>query len=187
MLTMKEIDKNRFRVSIKELKLWEGNYKTIERAAIDKLKKSLLEDGQLHAIKVDARPEHMGVIIDGNARYLAIMELIEEEKWPYGDMVWIDPIEPENDGHSIALSYKANAQYGKADKQKTAEHAVFMDEMDILLSEIPFAAEGKDYTLLDVLDEFSPSGEDPVEDIEDVGEKRRKTITCPNCSHEFER
>jgi len=184
MKTIKEIDNTKFRIPIAELKIWEENYKDIDRKAVDALKEELVSEGQLSPILVDARSDTQGRIIGGNATYMALTELIAEEKWQYGDMVWIEPIEPESDAHAVKLAFLHNAQYGRINKERMYELSELLVDTDYSLMNIPASKEGIDYTIMDLRDDFGPSDPDPTQEITD---KEEKTLTCPNCEYKGKR
>lgn len=186
MKTLNEIDKLKFRISIGELKLWNDNYKDITRESTDALKRQLLEEGQLNPILVDARKEKQGTIIGGNSTYIAIKELVAEEKWSHGDMIWVEPIEPKSDAHAIKIAFLANSQYGKPNKERMYGLSELLVESEYSLMDIPVAREGIDYTLLDLRDELGPSENDPLENMEDIGERKKRAVECPSCNHTFE-
>lgn len=172
------IDEGKYSVSISRLKMG-NNYKDITRDAIDKLKRSLLEDGQLSPILVDNR-EESGRIIGGNHQYVAIKELIDEKKWSYGEKVWAVLVIPKDDNHAKMLALKHNTQYDLPLSERLAEWGQSLLDTDYPLIDIPVTADLKETTLLDVMDRVGPSGEEQKEP------KEPKEAVCPKCGTKFE-
>lgn len=179
--TIKQIDDSKYRVDISELKPVE-NYKLVERASIDKLKRSLLEDDQLLPVLIDARPQHEGEIIGGFHQYFAIKELIDEGKWLHGSKIWIDPRVPKDDKHKKILALKHNTQYDIATKERLAEYAADLVDSEYSLADIPVMTDLQEVTLLDIFDSVGPS----EETAEEKKEKEPKNATCPKCGEVFE-
>jgi hypothetical protein len=182
--TLKQINDEKYRVSLSVLKLGE-NYKDVSREAIDKLKRSLLEDDQLLPILTDAREEHEGEIIGGYHQYFALKELIEEEKWPYGDRVWVEPRTPKDDKHKKILSLKHNTQYDIPSTERIAEWGLDLIDSEYLLSDIPVVTDYPTISLIDVMDKIGPGDASEPKDLEE-GEEKRKEVTCPECQYKFE-
>jgi len=173
------IDDKEYTVSIAHLKMGD-NYKDITRDATDKLKRSLLEDGQIIPMLVDIRQENVGIVIGGNHQYVAIKELIDEGKWLHGDRVRADLVRPKDDNHAKFLALKHNAQYDPASRERIAEWGQPLIESEYPLADIPVIVDLENITLLDVMDTLGPS------DKPEKKEKDKKQVECPSCSFKFE-
>ena len=177
--TKKELEDTKFKVPLGRLKFNESfNYKNVTRQSIDKLKRSLLEDGQLTPILVNAVTE---MVIGGSHQYVAIKELIEEGKWEHGDLVWIEPRVVKDNKHEKVLALKHNTQYDIPAKEKVAEWGVDLLDSGYSLADIPLITDFPEINLIDAVDYVSPKeGEkDPTRDV------KEKEVQCPNCGHRF--
>jgi len=179
IIDLKEVAKNKIRVSIKDLKLGE-NYKDITTSSIDKLKQSLIEDDQIIPILVDVRDGKLGTILGGAHQFVAINELIDEGKWKHGDKVWIDPVKPRDDKHAKILALKHNAQYDLPTTERLAEWGADLIDSEYTISDIPVITDYGTYTLMDVMDRVAPSDSNPK-----TKERHHKDVVCPSCGFKF--
>ena len=198
--TLKQIDDMKYRVPISELKLGD-NYKNVTKESIESLKRSFAEEikykqnPQLIPILTDARIDHDGEIIGGFHQYFAIEDGLKNGffdkdgnryEWPYGDRVWVEPRIPNDNKHKKILALKHNTQYDIATTERLAEYGADLVDSEYALSDIPVITDYQTISLLDVMDEVSPSDKD----VPDPTEKRSKTkmikVNCPFCEHSFE-
>lgn len=201
--TLKQINSEKYRVSIKDLKVGE-NYKDVTQESLRKLKESMLEemitgnDPQIKPVVTDARPEKDGMIIGGYHQYFAIKDWIENgmkdkegnlHMWPNGDAVWVEPRMPKDDKHAKVIALKDNAQYDRASTERIAEWGYELIDSEYSLSNIPVTTleDVREITLLDVIDKVAPtaSGEETQEEPKERVEKF-KEVDCPNCGTHFE-
>ena len=175
MKTITEINQSKYKLPIANIKMREDwNYKNITRESTDKLKRSLMEDGQLTPLLVNAETDF---VIGGHHQYVAIKELVNEGKWK--DDVWVEPRVVKDGKHEKVLALKHNTQYDIADKERLVEWGMELIDSEYSLADIPVITDMKEFTLLDCIDSVSPDGSEKEDN--DGG----KEVECPRCHHKF--
>lgn len=197
MIDLHEVKNNKLRLPIKSLDLWKRNPRVITREAVDKAKIKLLQHFESEPLIVDGREDHLPTsegkpntytVISGNARLIAIRELINENKWPeingQRDLVYVEVRNFKNDAEAIDLAFVKNGSFGEQDDIKAAELVTeYLVESEIELDSTPYTLNGKRGTLMDLVDSVSPSKEEEVDPTKEPREK--KEVVCPNCNERF--
>lgn len=178
---MSLIDDSKYKVSIDKLRMGD-NYKDVTRESIDKLKRSLMDDGQITPILVDAREDSLGTIIGGNHQFVAIQELVKEGKWEHGDRVIATFVLPKDNNHAKVLALKHNTQYDLPSHDKLAEWGQSLLDTEYQLVDIPVMTDIPEMNLMDVMDKVGPEEEKEEKDPTD---KKEKEVICPNCGQIF--
>lgn len=186
--TIKEVEDSKYKVPISKLKFRENwNYKNITRTSIDQIKDSLLEneDGQLMPILCNAETNS---IIGGHHQYIAIKELIEEGKWKFSDLVWIEPRYIKDPKHEKILALKHNTQFDIAMKERIAEWGAELIDTEYNLANIPVLTDLQPLTLIEAVAFVSPSKDSEVEESATSFNEERNTqeVKCPECGAIFD-
>ena len=154
----KQIDKTQLILNLKEIQPYANNPR-LNEGAVEAVKQSIKQCGYIAPIIIDEN----NTILAGHTRYKALIDLGNEE---------VDVIKV------TGLTEQQKRKYRLLDN-KTNELALWdMEKLELELQDLDF--EGFDFRF----DFVNLSDEQEPKQVEKQ-DKQEKTITCPNCGHEF--
>jgi len=159
-------------VAITKLKPWDRNPRGIDKNGFERLKRQLTKHGQFKPLIIT--PE--GIVIGGNMRYRAYLELGTTE-------LWVSIVEPKSEEEKVAIALADNDRAGNYDDQALAELVSELPELNLEDYHIDL---GRTLSLQDLLNRFAPTEEDDfdteaaLKDIVEPTTKRGDIYTLGN-------
>ena len=154
---------------VKDLKPAEYNPRKINQAQLDRLKRSIQENGFLEPLLVNTYKDRKGVVIGGHQRLKALIELGVVEI-PCVEASF--PLKKEK-----SVNVQMNKLGGDFDFDMLAEHFEMEELEDMGFEKFEFNTNKLD------IDSFLIDSPEEVE--EKIPPKIEVTHTCPKCGHEF--
>ncbi|MBU1126717.1 ParB N-terminal domain-containing protein [Patescibacteria group bacterium] len=117
-----------------------------------------------------------GIILGGNMRYLAYLELGIKD-------VWVSEVKTKSEQEIIEYNLIDNQRYGSYNDQLLAE-LILPYQSDLDLQDYKVDLEMPKIDLGNVLDFFGPGGEMKIDEKE-VDENLETEHTCPKCGYQW--
>ena len=154
----KQIDKTQLILNLKEIQPYANNPR-LNEGAVEAVKQSIKQCGYIAPIIIDEN----NTILAGHTRYKALIDLGNEE---------VDVIKV------TGLTEQQKRKYRLLDN-KTNELALWdMEKLELELQDLDFEGFDFGFDFVNLSDEQEPKQVEKQD-------KQEKTITCPNCGHEF--
>lgn len=156
-------------VDIAALYNWDKNPRTVEREAIERLKKQLLKLGQYKPLIVCIENDRY-IVLGGNMRLIAMRELAGDGKEEFL-RVWISKVDAPTEQQKLEYALSDNDRAGKYDEEKLMDLVHEVPDLDL----DGYTIDSREsYLLSDVADRYLQTEEDDFD-----ADKEAEAIESP--------